>query len=150
MNKFHNGKASAGKGPTPGNTGVNHAKVNSYSTANWNTNLGPTGPKRNRVRFPEIRSYIKQRLPDDDQKRVSMMSDEENKYESIHGYEAKMSARISGNEDRYNKLYGGASASLVRKADSTFNYKRRKPGDNDSGPMSKEIEDINYMRKKRK
>ena len=65
MNKFHNGKASAGKGPTPGNKGQNHTKASKDSTANWKTNIGPTGPKRNAVKFKEIKVSVKQHMADD-------------------------------------------------------------------------------------
>ena len=59
MNKFHDGTFKGGKGPTPGNTGVNHAKSNSDSTANWKTNIGPTGQKNNKVGFKPIKNAVK-------------------------------------------------------------------------------------------
>lgn len=64
MNKYHNGKASGGKGPTPGNTGVK-PRPGKESTAAWKTNIGPVGPKRNSVNFKEVKVSVKQRMSDD-------------------------------------------------------------------------------------
>ena len=57
-NKYHNGKATAGK--APGNKpGVNHAASHGDSTANWPTNLGPVGPKNNKVGFKAVKPAVK-------------------------------------------------------------------------------------------
>lgn len=64
MNKYHNGKASGGKGPTPGNSGVK-PRPGKESTAAWKTNIGPVGPRRNTVGFKEVKVSVKQRMSDD-------------------------------------------------------------------------------------
>lgn len=64
MNKYHNGKASGGKGPTPGNSGVK-PRPGKESTAAWKTNIGPVGPRRNTVGFREVKCSVKQRMSDD-------------------------------------------------------------------------------------
>ena len=64
MNKYHNGKASGGNGPTPGNSGVK-PRPGKESTAAWKTNIGPTGPRRNKVGFKEVKVSVKQRMSDD-------------------------------------------------------------------------------------
>ena len=59
MNKYHNGKASGGKGPTPGNTGVK-PRPGKESTAAWKTNIGPVGPMLNKVGFAPIKGSVKE------------------------------------------------------------------------------------------
>jgi len=58
MNKFHNGTATAGKAPSL-KSGTNHAEAHGDSTANWKTNIGPSGPKNNKVGFKPIKNAVK-------------------------------------------------------------------------------------------
>ena len=58
MNKYHNGKASAEKAPGL-KSGANHAVSHSDSTANWKTNIGPTGQKNNKVGYKSVKNAVK-------------------------------------------------------------------------------------------
>jgi hypothetical protein len=77
-NRYHTSNPqrsiSAGKGPTPGNTGSKHSST-SYSTVAWTADIGPAGPKRNTVKFPEIKVQMKQHLADDGAPLSSMLMD---------------------------------------------------------------------------
>jgi len=57
-NKYHNGKLSAGKAPGL-KSGANHAVSHGDSTANWKTNIGPTGPNRNKVGSKQVKTSVK-------------------------------------------------------------------------------------------
>ena len=65
-NRYHsnfNGKLSAPMPPK--DKGSNPVYSAPESTRAWVKDIGPPGPKRNTVNFPEIKAYVTQRLADD-------------------------------------------------------------------------------------